>query len=63
MKVGRLILIAIMAMVAAAAAIAAIFYFKDEILERIAEVKKIVDEKKRRSSAITNTPITPIFNQ
>ncbi len=48
MKVGRLILIAIMAMVAAAAAIAAIFYFKDEILERIAEVKKIVDEKKTK---------------
>ena len=48
MKIGRLILIAVMAIVAAAAAIAAIFYFKDEILERIAEVKSVIDEKKTK---------------
>ena len=48
MKIGRLLLIAMMSLVAAAAAIAAIFYFKDEILERIAEVKNVIDEKKTK---------------
>jgi ABC-type transport system involved in cytochrome bd biosynthesis fused ATPase/permease subunit len=48
MKIGRLLLIAVMTLVAAAAAIAAIFYFKDEILERIADVKKILDQKKTK---------------
>lgn len=48
MKIGRLLLIAVMTLVATAAAVAAIFYFKDEILERIAEVKKMVDQKKTK---------------
>jgi hypothetical protein len=48
MKIGRLLLIAVMTLVAAAAAITAIFYFKDEILERIAEVKKMIDQKKTK---------------
>ncbi len=46
MKIGRLLLIAVMSLVAAATAITAIFYFKDEILERIADVKKILEDKK-----------------
>ncbi len=48
MKIGRLLLIAVMTLVAAAAAITAIFYFKDEILERIADVKKMIDQKKTK---------------
>ena len=46
MKIGRLLLIAVMTLIATAAAVAAIFYFKDEILERIADVKKMIDQKK-----------------
>ncbi len=46
MKIGRLLLIAVMSLVAAATAITAIFYFKDEILERIADAKKILEDKK-----------------
>ncbi len=48
MKIGRLILIAMMAIVAAAAALAAIFYFKDEILEIVADVKTKIDQKKTK---------------
>ena len=48
MKIGRLILIAVMAIVAAAAAVTAIFYFKEEILERIADVKTMIEDKKTK---------------
>jgi hypothetical protein len=48
MKIGRLLLIAVMTLIAAAAAIAAIFYFKDELLERIADVRKMIDQKKTK---------------
>ncbi len=46
MKIGKLFIIAVTALVAAAAALAAIFYFKDEILELVADTKKKIDEKK-----------------
>ena len=46
MKLGKLILYAAAALVAVAAAIAAVVYFKDEILELLADVRKKIDNKK-----------------
>ncbi len=46
MKLCKLIFIAVAALVAVAAAITAIVYFKDEILELLADVKNKVDQKK-----------------
>jgi hypothetical protein len=46
MKFCKLVFIAVAAIVAAAAAVTAIVYFKDEILELIAGVSKKIDQKK-----------------
>ena len=46
MKLGKLIILAAAALVAVAAAIAAIVYFKDEILELLADLRKKIDNKK-----------------
>ncbi|NLA87644.1 MAG: hypothetical protein GX847_10290 [Clostridiales bacterium] len=46
MKFCKLIFIAVAALVAVAAAITAIVYFKDEILELLADVKNKIDQKK-----------------
>jgi hypothetical protein len=46
MKFGKLVIIAVAAILAAVAAITAIVYFKDEILELMADVRKRIDHKK-----------------
>ncbi|NLT15981.1 MAG: hypothetical protein GXY05_16780 [Clostridiales bacterium] len=46
MKLCKLAIIAVATIVAVAAAITAIVYFKDEILELLADVRKKIDQKK-----------------
>jgi hypothetical protein len=46
MKIGRLFIVAIAAIVAVAAAATAIIYFRDEILELFADLRKQLDHKK-----------------
>lgn len=46
MKLGRLVIIAITAILAIAAAVTAVVYFKDEILELLADARKTLDYKK-----------------
>ena len=46
MKFCRLVIVAIGAILAVAAAIAAVVYFKDEILEIVADMGKKIDQKK-----------------
>ena len=46
MKLGRLLVLAAAALVAVAAAVAAIVYFKDEILELLSDTQKKLDQKK-----------------
>ncbi|SHH83024.1 hypothetical protein SAMN02745823_01089 [Sporobacter termitidis DSM 10068] len=48
MKLGRLVIFAITTILALAAAITAIVYFKDEILEIIADFQKKLDAKKTK---------------
>jgi undecaprenyl pyrophosphate phosphatase UppP len=45
MKLGRLFILGIAAILAVAAAIAAVVYFKDEILEILADIRKSLDQK------------------
>ncbi len=46
MKFYKLVFIAVTALLAAAAAVTAIVYFKDEILELFSDVRKRIDQKK-----------------
>lgn len=46
MKLGKLIFMAAAALVVVAAAIAAVVYFKDEILEILADMRKKFETKK-----------------
>ncbi len=46
MKLCKLVFIAVAAFVAVAAAITAVVYFKDEILELFVDVRKKIDQKK-----------------
>lgn len=46
MKLAKLVFIAVATILAVAAAITAIVYFKDEILELIADARKKFDQKK-----------------
>jgi hypothetical protein len=46
MKLGRLFIVAIAAIVAVAAAATAIVYFRDEILEVFTDLRKKLDHKK-----------------
>jgi undecaprenyl pyrophosphate phosphatase UppP len=48
MKLGRLFIIGIATIIAVAAAIATIVYFKDEILEILSDVRKKFDQKTTR---------------
>lgn len=46
MKLCKLVIIAVATIVAVAAAITAIVYFKDEILELLADLRKKIEQKK-----------------
>lgn len=46
MKLGRLLIVAIAAILAVAAATTAIVYFRDEILELMSDLRKRLDLKK-----------------
>lgn len=46
MKLCKLVIFAVATIVAVAAAITAIVYFKDEILELLADLRKKIDQKK-----------------